>query len=460
MAGAARPQLRGAAPGGAYGDHHAAAVRPRRQGDRQRGTRHFRRVRQLCHAAARRLHRHDAAAAAGPGRAWGWRVASWSCWARSPRGTPRCRSSRWCWSRSPSSSPAWSARPWPARRPRCCSPSSCRCRCPARLLDPRPGGRVGARLGGGRRRDRGALAGSGTRTVARARQVLPARRLPPDCGPEVALHMSDGSDVLRARPRAGDKRQRRQGRGPAPDLHRDALPPDRAEHGDPYRGPPRRRAGLARRHHRPVGATLRPMATSIEKPVPSSWLRPKRWNRVLLCSTRWPATPTPLRRAMDGLADALTAMEQSATGRAAGPSGHAGRRRPGERVHQLARPQLSRAGAVLRGVAGRRQHRPHGRRRTPRLARPPARAAARRLVQQAFCGFGAGDVPRRAALGLAAQQHPRRRRSRPRRAARRRDRRPALVLGRARHACRCCAPTRSTPGRTSCAGWPAPSSAS
>ena len=54
------------------------------------------------------------------------------------------RASRWRSSRSPCCSPAWSARCSRARRPRCCSPSSCRCRCPARSRRSRTGWPAGA----------------------------------------------------------------------------------------------------------------------------------------------------------------------------------------------------------------------------------------------------------------------------------------------------------------------------
>ena len=109
----------------------------------------------------------DARAAAGPGGARGRGRRVRRAWARSPRARRGSPPSRWRSSPSACSSPASSARCWPARRRRCCWPSSCRSRCPA------PVSSIPDRLAGwglasaaSLLADRAAVAGAGARSGA------------------------------------------------------------------------------------------------------------------------------------------------------------------------------------------------------------------------------------------------------------------------------------------------------
>ena len=134
---------------------------------------------------------------------------------------------------------------------RCCSPSSCRSRCPrpASSIPDRLAG-WGLAVGGVAARDRAAVAGAGARSAARAGD----RRLPGARGPPARRGRATRSaaSAMRARRARVERRSpgRRGGRARCTRVPRHAVPADRPEHAGAGGGAARRRAELAQRDRR------------------------------------------------------------------------------------------------------------------------------------------------------------------------------------------------------------------
>ena len=191
-------------------------------------------------------------------------------------------------------------------------------------------------------------------------------------------------------------------------VPRDAVPADRPEHRRADGRAARRRAELAERDPRAgVAASARapgrPGARCAVKVAAAAALE-RGADLLELHGGR----PDELRAALAELREALAAIEQHDRA-----STQPGRASPVHAVIVSARPELPRAGAELRRLADRAQHRPDRGRRAAQLAGPPARPPARRAWRGRCRRAGAGRRPPRPALRLAAQQ--RARRGRPRR---------------------------------------------
>ena len=245
----------------------------------------------------------------------------------------------------------------------------------------------------------------------------------------------------RSRPRPSATRRSR-GRDAAVEaLHarvlRDAVPADRAEHRRPDGRAAGRRAELAERDRRaaPRRRRRRRRSTARRCAVKAAAAAVLERGADLLDApsgrrgelARGAAPSCARARGLDGAR--ASAAAAAAHGRRRGRGGRADREfvsalDPGFRAQELS----------FAVVADRGEHRPDRGRRAAQLARAAARPPAGGPGRAAVRGPGAGRRPRRAALGLAAQQRARRGRARARGARRQPDRRPALVLGRARHA--------------------------
>ena len=430
------PNLAALRRAGRARDRDADDVRDRRQGARQPDLADLRRVRLVRDAAAGRLHAARCAtrlAVAGGARG-SWARCSSCVGTLASRSTLAGRRRDGCRRASRSSSPASSARCSPARRPRCCSRSSCRCRCPRRC----PPSRTGSSAGAGRGRSLlaivAALAGPDGGPAARSRGRAPAALSPRGSA-------TTPIPPLGRRERRRGRTRRAVARGRAapsttlqPDVPRDAVPADRAEHGGAHGRPPRRRAHLARRDRRAVAA--RPAGTHADG------------SRRARCKS---AAAAVLDRAADllearlgptatGLLEALARACATGSTRRVDDAPRHGRpaaettTAADRRSSSAARPELPGAGA--RASRSRRS------RGTPSSPPPPSGAAgpsgcsaasrrSRRAPLSAAQERAAAHVERhsvwlhnslRGAAGLGA-----------RRARRQPVRGPALVLGRARH---------------------------
>ena len=138
-------------------------------------------------------------------------------------------------------------------------------------------------------------------------------------------------------------------------------------------------------------------------------------NEAPTCSRQPGASLDPLRTAVRELRASLDAMERSATeqfppDRTTPGLGH--RRAAGERARLDARSELPRAGAQLRRLADRRQHRADRARRAPQLVGPRPRSPARGDRRGAGRRATTRSRPLRATFGVAAQQPARSRRAR------------------------------------------------
>ena len=436
MVRGARPRLLGTAPRCADRDRDAGPVRDRRQGDRERGRRDVRGVRLVRPAPAGRFQRVDTRARGGPDgtRTGRCRVrlrrdpGLAQRMARSRGDGPRrvrraVRRRRQLGPRERFDRPA--AGVHPPRVPR--QPG---------LDDPGPPGWLGHGIGGLDRGDRGPVAGAEERSAASAGRggLESARRAPPRRGRARARH-SRCDD--RGHVRAGDRPGRHSRGRAAPRLPRDPLPPDRPEHAGKDDRTARRRPELAERH-RPEQVDPRHGRTRPLDLCGQDGCRhgARTRSRPARDAGREPGRPAVGRRRATRIAGHDGAHGDRGASRLPDSGLARWRRAPGPRVPHDARSELPRAGAELRGLADRAEHRADHARRAAGLVGPPARSPARGCRRSARVRTGARCSPPRAPLGVAPQQRARRRGAGVGCARREPERRAALVLGDLRDAVR------------------------
>ena len=355
-------------------------------------------------------------------------------WLRARRGSRR---SRWRSSRSASSSPASSARSWRARRRRCCSRSSSRSRCRHRPRRSPTAWPAGGRVGGVAARDRAAVAGAGARSGARRGDRGAAGRWRRGCARRSRYRLSGGTDPSPSsampRSRGPTRRSRRCTR-----LLRDAVPADRAEHRGAGGRAAGRRAALARTRSScsaapaPDGERVDPRACAVQA-------RGGRGARARRRPARRAAARRPTsctRRSAELRARARASS--SAAPPVQLPAGALGRRRRDLR----ARPELPRAGAELRRLADRREHRPRRRRGAAQLARPAARPPARRARRPALPPPRSAPAPTSSATRCGCRTASAARSASASRCWSPTSPASSTPSGSCSARCRCCAPTR------------------